>query len=126
VAGVTRPDATPVRWGSWVERHAPVALLVWASWLPRANAVLGRVPALRAACRKRGLDLVVVDVGEPLEDAAAALGSRGVPWLHDRHGSVLKHYRLVNVPRIVMLGPGDRVLGRLEPTAAAVAAWRGR
>jgi len=126
VAGVVRPDGTPVRWSGWVERRAPAAVLLWASWTPRADAVLAEVPALVKVCRNRGLRFVLIDVGEPLDEASRALSKTKVDWLHDRHGSILKRYRVVQVPRIVILGRDGRVLAKLKPEARAVAGWKGR
>jgi len=119
------PDGTPVPWEKWVARTAPVAVVVWSSWQPRAPEVLERRHALEKACRAKGLRLVFVDVVEPLEAARKALAGTGVTWLHDRHGSLLKRCRVVTVPALVVIDRKGRVVARLEPTPEAVKAWGG-
>jgi len=119
------PDGTPVPWEKWLAKTAPVAVVVWSSWQPRAAGVLEHRAALETACSSKGLRLVFVDVVEPLEDGRKALASSGVTWLHDRHGSLLKRCRVVTVPALVVLDRSGKVLARLEPTAEAVEAWSG-
>jgi len=119
------PDGTPVSWERWLAKTAPVAVVVWSSWQPRAPEVLKHRAALEKACKAKGLKLVFVDVVEPLEDARKALGGTGVTWLHDRHGSLLKRCRVVSVPALVVLDRSGRVVARLDPTPEAVEAWSG-
>lgn len=120
-----RPDGTPVGWQRWVQSKAPVALVMWASWTPQATAVLDRLPAIQAACRAKGLKLAVIDVQEPMADGRRALEGRGVEWLGDRHGSVLKRTRAIRVPSLVILAADGSVVARLEATAEAVSGWSG-
>ena len=119
------PDGTPVAWEKWVARTAPVAVVVWSSWQPRAPEVLAHRAELEKACAEKGLKLVFVDVVEPIEAARTALAGSGVTWLHDRHGSLLKRCRVVAVPSLVILDRKGQVVARLEPTAEAVRAWSG-
>ncbi|NOZ79092.1 MAG: hypothetical protein GXP48_07935 [Acidobacteria bacterium] len=126
VTGIVAPDSTPVRWQSWVSRHAPLALVVWASWLPRSKAALNELGALQDACRRRGLHLALVDVSEPLQDGSTALAGVGIPWVHDRHGSVLKHYRLVHIPCLLILDKESRLVAQLDVSVAALQAWEKR
>jgi hypothetical protein len=118
------PDGRAVRWQQWLDENGPAAVLVWASWAPRAGAVMERLEDLAGACRARGLSPVVVDVQEPMEDARAALDGRGVTWLHDRHGAVLKRHRVIRVPALIVVDRKGVVLGRLEATPEAVRRWR--
>jgi len=120
-----RPDGTPVGWQLWVQRRAPVALVMWASWTPQATQVLDRLPEIAAACRAKGLKLAVIDVQEPMEDGRRALEGSGVEWLGDRHGSVLKRTRVIRVPSLVILAADGSVAARLEATAEAVSGWSG-
>ncbi len=126
VSGIVASDSTPLNWEAWVSRHGPVALVVWASWLPSAKATLAALGPLRAACRKRGLFLAVADVSETLEQASVALAGVKVAWVHDRHESILKHYRLVRIPRLLILDRKNRVVARLDVSAAALEAWEKR
>jgi len=119
------PDGTPVPWEKWVAKTAPVAVVVWSSWQPRAAGVLKNHAALERACSAKGLRLVFVDVVETLEAGRKALAGSGVTWLHDRHGSLLKRCRVVKVPSLVVIDRSGEVVARLEPTAEAVGAWSG-
>lgn len=114
----------PVRWWDWLTEEGPVALLVWASWAPRADQSLGRFPALKAACGEAGLELAVIDVQEPIQDGRAVLEATGYPWFHDRHGWLLKRHRVVRIPALLILGPGGEALDIVEPTPAAIRAWK--
>ena len=106
--------------------NGPVALLMWASWAPKATQVIDRHAALAAAGREAGIDFFVVDVQEPLADAKSALDSKKVAWLHDRHGALLKQYRVIRVPSLVVVAADGEVLARLEPTADALRSWSDR
>jgi len=120
---VAQADGTPVVWERWVSRHAPVAILVWASWAPRAGDALARIGELQAAARAKGLEVAVVDVQEARGDAQAALSRTGVPWLHDRHGSLLKRYRVIRVPSVIVIDKTGQAAARLEATPEAIGEW---
>jgi hypothetical protein len=100
-----------------------VALLVWASWSPGAEQALSGREDLERACGAAGLTLMVLDVQETLEDGRKALAARDVAWIHDRHGALLKEYRIIEVPSLVLVGDDGSVLGRIDPTADAVRVW---
>ena len=68
---------------------------------------------------------VVVDVQEDFEAAEKALSGRGFEWLHDRHGAILKEYRLIEVPILVIVDSEGRLEARLSPDPGAVAEWAG-
>ena len=116
-------SGAPIAWSDVVGKHGPVAVLVWASWAPGAPAVIDGWDEIALASRDSGLHPVVVDVQETLADARAALGPGGVPWIHDRHGALLKQYRVIKVPSIVIVSTEGETLARLDPTVAAVAGW---
>jgi hypothetical protein len=113
-------SGAPVAWTGWVAKRGPVAVLVWASWAPRAEAVMDEYEEIAEACASLKLHLVVLDVHESLEDGRAALGPHGVSWIHDRHGALLKQYHVIKVPSLVLLSADNQPSARLEPTAAAV------
>jgi thiol-disulfide isomerase/thioredoxin len=119
-AAVTAPDGRPVDWSDWVSENAPVAVLLWASWVPDADGTLADLGRIDAAVRKRDLELVVVAVQEPLQDASESLGSIDVPWFHDRFGSLLKDYRVVSIPRLLILAEDGRVVERLDARPESV------
>jgi hypothetical protein len=114
----------PVEWAQWLEGNGPAAVVVLASWAPEAERVEQDLPALARLCAERDLSLAVVGVHEPLGDTRAAMEGRGVTWFHDRHGSILKAYRLIRLPVMVILKPDGTVLARLDPSPAGLAGWR--
>jgi len=120
------PDGTPVAWERWVAANGPVALVVWASWAPRSGRVLEVLDGLRKAAGEKGLSLVFVAVQEPMDDASRGLGGTGMTWFHDGRGTVLKRFRVVTVPSLVVLDPQGEVLGRLEASPEALRSWEGR
>lgn len=115
-------SGAPISWTDWVGKRGPVAVLVWASWAPRAETVMDRYDEIAEACASSELHLVVLDVQESLEDGRAALGPRGVSWIHDRHGALLKQYHVIKVPSIVLVSTDNQPIARLEPNVAAVLA----
>jgi hypothetical protein len=119
-------SGAPIAWTDWVAKRGPVAVLVWASWAPRAGATMEKHAELAAACADGGLHLVVLDVQETLEDGRAALGPRDVGWLHDRHGALLKRHRVIEVPSLVLVAADGKVLARIDATPEAVRGWSGR
>ncbi len=119
-------SGAPIAWSDWVARRGPVAVLVWASWAPNAGAAIDGHPKLEAACAAAGLHLVVLDVQETLEDGRRALGGRDVGWLHDRHGALLKQYRVIKVPSLLVVSAEGEALARLDAEPEAVRAWSGR
>ena len=97
-----------------------MAVLLWASWLPKADTTLDQVETLAAAARGRGLDFLVVVVQEPLDDARGPLGGVRADWLLDRYGRLLKHYRVVSIPRLLIIEADGRVRASLEPEPTAL------
>lgn len=119
-------SGAPVTWGEWLPRRAPVALLVWASWAPGADQALAAYETVERASAAAGFELVLLDVQEPLADGRAALGGRDVAWIHDRHGALLKLYRVIEVPSLVLLDGDGEVVGRIDATAEAMRDWASR
>ena len=121
---LAKPDGGAARWSEWLEANGPAAVVVWASWAPGADEVADELDQIAAAARSQQLALVVVGVQESAEEAALVLGRSGAPWLHDRHGAILKEYRLIRVPILVVVDRQGEVLARLEPSAEALRAWQ--
>lgn len=118
-------SGAPVTWSDWVSRRGPVALLVWASWTPDATSALAAYQGLTAACEEKGLRLVVLDVQETLEDGREALANHDGGWLHDRHGVLLKQYRVISVPSLLIVAADGGLLVKTEASPDAVRAWGG-
>jgi thiol-disulfide isomerase/thioredoxin len=117
---LTAADGSPVRWSEWLAANGPAAVLVWASWAPDAPSALDGLAELGEAARGHGLKLVVVAVQEEMEAARRGLEGTGVTWLHDRHGAILKQYRLIELPVLVIVDQGGRELSRMTPSAESL------
>jgi hypothetical protein len=111
------PTGETVGWKRWLEVNGPAAVVLWAPWVPGAEAALDRIDELGATARNRGLELVIVVVQEPLEESRKALAGRRVNWLHDRYGRLLKIYRVVEVPRLLIVDSEGALLrsGAVNP-----------
>ena len=118
-------SGAPIAWTDWVAKRGPVAVLVWASWAPTAEATMDGHSRLATACADAGLHLVVLDVQETLEDGRAALDAREIGWLHDRHGALLKKYRVIEVPSLLLVAADGEPLAKLEATPEEVRSWGG-
>lgn len=121
---LAEPGGGAVRWSEWLAGNGPAAVLVWASWAPSADAAVDALDELAAASEAQRLALVVVAVQESAEAAGRVLDRTGTPWLHDRHGAILKEYRLIRVPILVVLDGDGEVLAKLDPRPEALRAWR--
>jgi hypothetical protein len=122
---VTTPDGRPVVWAGWLEENGPVAVLLWASWVPDASVTLDNMETISAAARQQGLGLILVVVQEPLGEAKESLEGVEVRWFHDRYGHVLKANRVVSIPRILVISADGTVVEQLEAKPEAVRAWGG-
>jgi hypothetical protein len=116
-------DGTPVRWQEWLDANAPAAVLVLASWVPEGGQTVDSAASIAATARAEGLSFVAVSVQEPFDDAKEMFQTSGVVWLHDRHGSILKEYRIIKLPRLVIVGQTGEVLAQLQPTKEALQSW---
>lgn len=125
-ASPTTPEGVPVAWSGWIGDHAPVAVLLWASWVPDADEALADLDRISAAAEARGLDLVVVVVQEPIEEARDAIGGADVEWFHDRYGDLLKEYRVVSIPLLLVFSADGKVTERIAVTSASLKAWSGQ
>jgi hypothetical protein len=117
-------SGAPVGWSDFLARRGPVALLAWSSWAPESAEVLDRSEELSRAAGERGLQMVLLDVQEPLEDARRTLDGSGLEWIHDRHGALLKTYRVIAVPSVIIVSPQGEALARLDPIPEAVRDWK--
>jgi hypothetical protein len=116
-------SGAPIAWSEWVAKRGPVAVLVWSSWAPDAQDSLKSYEALAAACKEAGLHLVVLDVQETLEEGRSALSGTDFGWLHDRHGALLKQYRVIEVPSLLLVAADGRTLDKIEATPEAIQSW---
>ncbi len=123
---LTRPDGGVTEWSEWLGEHGRTAVVLWASWSPTSGAVLAELEPLAAACRELEIALVLVAVQEPLEDSRRSLERRKVAWLHDRHGGLLKSYRLIRVPTLVVVEADGRLAAELDVSAQALRRWASR
>jgi len=123
---LTSPAGETVDWQEFVAERGPLAVVLWASWAPRADSVRESFGELADAARTQELTLVVIDVQESFDEAKKILGEGDFPWLHDRHGSVMKTLRVIRVPGVVVVTAAGDVAERLEPTPEALRQWSPR
>jgi hypothetical protein len=116
-------SGAPIGWTDWIGKRGPVALLFWASWAPDAKTVIERHGDISKACQAANLTLVVVGVQESLEAGRASLGGERISWIHDRHGALLKRFRVIQVPSLAVVSAEGKALARLAPTAEALEGW---
>jgi len=124
-AAPTTPDGVPVVWSEWVSANGPAAVLIWASWVPDADDALADLERIGVAARGRDLEFVVVVVQEPIDEARKAIGGVDVPWFHDRYGGILKDYRVVSIPILLVLSEDGKVTERVPVTRESLRAWGG-
>ena len=79
---------------------------------------------LAEACADAGLHLVVLDVQETLEEGRAALGAYDIAWIHDRHGALLKLYRVIEVPSLLLVAADGSHLANIGASSDALRSWR--
>ncbi len=118
-------SGAPLVWSEWVAKRGPVAVLVWASWAPQSASVAADYQAFAKAGREAGLHMVLLDVQESLADGRKALAGMNVNWIHDRHGALLKQYRVITVPSVIVIGADGEVQQRLDATPEALRAGAG-
>lgn len=116
-------SGAPVSWSDWVAKRGPVAVVVWASWAPGADRVLADYEDIGKAAEKQALTLFLLDVQETLDNGRAALEQEDLTWLHDRHGALLKQYRVIRVPSILIVAADGSGRGIIDASADALTAW---
>lgn len=121
---VTDPDGAPVRWSGWIEDQGPAAVVLWASWVPNAEATLNEWSAIARVARSKNLSPILVSVQESAAETRASLGGADIPWMNDRYGGLLKQFRVVEIPAMVIVAEDGRVVARLDPTANALREWK--
>jgi hypothetical protein len=119
-------SGAPIAWSDWVAKRGPVAVLVWASWAPDAQDSLKTSEALVAACKEADLHFAVLDVQETLEEGRSALDGVEFGWLHDRHGALLKQYRVIEVPSLLLVAADGSTLAKIEASPEAIRTWSAR
>ncbi len=122
---VTTADGRPVEWAEWLAENGPVAVLLWASWVPDAAATLDDIDTITAAARRRNLELILVVVQEPLSEAHRSLDGIDIRWFHDRYGHLLKENRVVSIPRLLVFSGEGAVTERIEVGPESIRAWGG-
>jgi len=118
------PNGDTIVWDDWLADHGATAVVLWASWLPddQKNAVgLGEI---RQVASDADLDFVVIALQEPIEAGRKALGPTGLPWLHDRHGAILKHLLVYQIPALVVIRGDGTILARLEASPESLRQWK--
>lgn len=121
---ITDPEGSSVGWSSWIEDHGPAVVVLWASWVPDADATMKELDGISRVARFKELEMILVSVQESPDEARATLETAGVPWLNDRYGGLLKQFRVVKIPSLVIVEKDGRVVARLDATANALREWK--
>lgn len=122
---LVQADGTHVEWKEWLTEHGATAIVIWGSWLPEDQRDIKRLAEIRKAANGTGLSFVVIAIQEPIEASREVLDSSGLPWLHDRHGGMLKHLLVYQVPALGVIDSDGTVLDRLEVDPGALTRWSG-
>ncbi len=117
------PTNETVRWDQWVSAHQGGVIVFWASWLPPER----RDPTILDRIQREAADLnlafTIVAVQEPIDDSRKVLNPSGFPWLHDRHGALLKHLRVFRIPAITVVDGEGNVLATLPFVSGTLRDW---
>lgn len=122
---VTTPDGRSIVWAEWLEENGPVAVMLWASWVPDAATALDSLETITEAAHKRDLEVILVVVQESLSEAKQALKDSDARWFHDRYGHLLKHNRVVSIPRLLVISGDGTVIEQLDVNPESIRAWGG-
>ena len=120
---LSQSDGKSVGWTDWLTTHGSTVVVVWASWLPGEQRNLSLLNELRRAADARKFDFIVIALQEPIADSRDALEASGIPWLHDRHGAMLKHLLVYQIPAMAVVYKDGTVLARLSPDPEALTQW---
>lgn len=121
---IADPDGNSIRWSSWLEDNGPAAVVLWASWVPDSETTVNEFKDIARVARSKELEIILVSVQESPEEARSSLETAGVPWLNDRYGGLLKRFRVVKIPSLVIVEKDGRVVARLDATANALRVWK--
>ena len=122
---VTTPDGGSIVWAEWLEENGPVAVMLWASWVPDSAMALDSLEIITEAAHKRDLEVILVVVQESLSEAKQSLDGSDTRWFHDRYGHLLKHNRVVSIPRLLVISGDGTVIEQLEVNPESIRAWGG-
>lgn len=118
-------DGATIKWNDWLAEHGSGAVVLWASWLPDDEKDLDRLAEIRSVAQKHDLAFVVVALQEPIGASRNALESTDLEWLHDRHGNMLRHLLVYQVPTVVVIDKDGTALARLTADPGALRHWVG-
>jgi peroxiredoxin len=80
-------------------------LIFWATWCPHCREELEVLRQKADAIKKRGVQIVLVDVGETKEEASSYLKHQQIPFesFIDEDNTVAGQYGLIGVPTLVYI-----------------------
>lgn len=120
---VRASDGASIDWNDWLAEHGSSAVVLWASWLPNNEKDLNNLAEIRRVARENDLAFVVIALQEPIAASREALGSTDFDWLHDRHGTMLRHLLVYQVPTVVVIHKDGTAMARLTADPGALKHW---
>ena len=87
-------------------RHGGKAILVfWATWCPHCYESLGTINDNSASVEKKGIKIILVDLGETKEDVKNYFNRRQMKLISflDEDGVLQEPYHLIGVPTLIFI-----------------------
>ena len=86
-------------------------LFFFATWCPHCRAQLKEIAARKAELQKEGIQVILVDIGEPKNKVAEFLTTRGMDndAFLDVDSFVAETYQVLGVPTLVFIGMDGKV-----------------
>lgn len=77
----------------------------WATWCPHCRRQLGELNAQAAEIEKKGIKIILIDLGENAKQVSAYLGKQGINLdaVLDENSSLADEYGLVGVPTFYLI-----------------------
>jgi peroxiredoxin len=90
----------------------PAMIFFWATWCPHCRRELGDLIRQGNQIERKGIKVVLVDVGESLQEVKAYFDAHEISYevFLDRNKKVAKNYRIVGVPTFFFVNKEGNVV----------------
>jgi peroxiredoxin len=90
----------------------PVVIFFGTTWCPSCRSEIPAYKAIYEQYADRGLEVVYIDINEPVEKVARFTKSQSLPYLVllDRDGTVANDYNIVGVPTLVLIDKKGNII----------------